>query len=255
MTTLQTVIAGTGADTRVNENFAQASPSALYAKNPVTSTGLTWGYKGGLYNGNTIADGTVALTASTTNYVVANRSTGTVTASTATTNWNDKAAYLRLYSVVTGTTTVTSSIDYRQAIGSLDADLALDAAVVKLTGNQTVAGEKTFSSVLRAPIYRSDILALGNVTGATNVDILLGDIITATVTGNWTPTFTNQPSSGKAQGVILNITNGGAFTITWPTINWAGLGAPVLAVSGTDMISLLFRGGTAIDGAYVGQLA
>ena len=103
---------------------------------------------------------------------------------------------------------------------------------------------------------RSSILALGNVTGAQNVDVSTAGVITATVTGNWTPTFTNQPSSGQAQGVVLRITNGGAFTITWPTINWTGLGTtPVLAVSGTDDISLLFLGGTSIDGAYVGQVA
>ena len=138
-----------------------------------------------------------------------------------------------------------------------DSDVsALDAAVVKLTGDQTVAGNKTFSSPVRAPAFRPPILALGNVSGAQNVDVSAAGVITATVTGAWTPTFTNQPSAGQAQGVILRITNGEAFVITWPTINWAGLGsAPVLAVSGTDDISLLFLGGASIDGAYVGQVA
>lgn len=114
---VQQVIAGSGAATQVNDNFASASPALLYARNPVTTTGLTWGYIGGRLGGTLIASGVITLAASTTNYIVALLSSGAVSSATNTTNWND-ALYLRLYSVVTGASAVTSYADYRQAYGN-----------------------------------------------------------------------------------------------------------------------------------------
>lgn len=114
---MDTVIAGTGAVTQINENFVAVQPASTYGRKAPTTTGLTWGYYGGRGFGNTIADGTVTLTASTTNYIVANRSTGAVSTSTLTTNWNDSTNYYRLYQVVTGASTVSSYTDYREFIG------------------------------------------------------------------------------------------------------------------------------------------
>ena len=70
-----------------------------------------------MFNGNVISDGTVSLTSSSTNYIVANRSTGVVSAATGTTNWNNTTDYLRLYVVTTGSSTVTGYVDWRQAYG------------------------------------------------------------------------------------------------------------------------------------------
>jgi len=104
----------------INNNFLAVAPSQLFGRRAPATTGLTWAYWGqGLrFNGNTIADGTVSLTASNTNYIVANRSTGAVTAATNTTNWNNETDYLRLYSVVAGSSSITSYVDYRQSFGA-----------------------------------------------------------------------------------------------------------------------------------------
>jgi len=94
------------------------SQAATYGRRASTTSGLTWGFYGGrviLTNGTlttSIANGTVLLTASATNRVVAEKSTGTVSTSTGTTNW-DSANYWRLYEVVTGTATITSYTDHR----------------------------------------------------------------------------------------------------------------------------------------------
>jgi hypothetical protein len=100
-----------------NNLFNAASPSMLYALNPATTTGLTFGYIGGRFDGTSISNGTVTLTASNTNYIVASRSTGAVSVSTATTNWDDRANYARLYKVVAGGSAITSYEDHRQAVG------------------------------------------------------------------------------------------------------------------------------------------
>ncbi|WP_186275791.1 hypothetical protein [Burkholderia gladioli] len=88
------------------------SPSSLYGRRASSSNGLTWGYYGGIFNGVAISNGTVALTASTTNYVVANTTTGAVSVSTTPPGFGS----MLLYTIVTGTTTVTSYTDNRQGV-------------------------------------------------------------------------------------------------------------------------------------------
>lgn len=68
-----------------NALFDSASPSMLFSKRESTTAGLTWGYYGGtfLVSGTPthIANGTVTLTLSSTNYVETN-SAGTVSVNT-----------------------------------------------------------------------------------------------------------------------------------------------------------------------------
>jgi hypothetical protein len=116
-----------------NALFNSASPSMLYANNPATTTGLTWGFIGGRYRSSAIANGTVALTASTTNYVVANATSGAVTSSTATTNWNNQVGFIRLYLVVTGASSITSYEDHRIGLVPLPAQAANKVLVVACT--------------------------------------------------------------------------------------------------------------------------
>ena len=104
-----------------NAFFDAASQAATYGRRASTSSGLTWGYYGGNVvksDGATaqIANGTLTLTVSTTNYIVAAKATGAVSVATATTNWDNTTDYWRLYSVVCGASTVTSWSDVR-AIG------------------------------------------------------------------------------------------------------------------------------------------
>lgn len=95
-----------------NAFFDAASPATLFGRRASTTTALTWGYYGGvLLNGTTrtkIANGTVALTASNTNYIEAD-SAGSVTKNTT----GFTAGRVPLYKVVAGTATVTSYEDHR----------------------------------------------------------------------------------------------------------------------------------------------
>ena len=119
MTTIQDIPAAANWQTRVGENFRSVSPAGLYGIDPATTTGLTLGYLGGEFNGVTVANGTVALTASATNYVVAHRTTGAVTVATNTTNWLNTSTYMQLYQFVAGTSsfTIAATSDKRQAYG------------------------------------------------------------------------------------------------------------------------------------------
>lgn len=101
------------AEVIVNDNFAALLALFTYSKRAPVTSGLTWGYYGGMWNGNTIADGTLTLTNAATNYIVAHRSTGALSVATTTTNWNDSATYARVYALVVAGSVVTSVQDHR----------------------------------------------------------------------------------------------------------------------------------------------
>ncbi|MDQ0024333.1 hypothetical protein J2X90_002131 [Variovorax paradoxus] len=134
MTTLQNIVASSSALTQLNENFDAVSAAGIYGRRAPAVVGLTWAYYGGRGFGNTVADGTVALTGSTTNYVVASRSTGAVSTSTSITNWNDTTNYFRCYLIVTGAATITTATDYREFTGGA-------AAGSSMTNPMTTAGD------------------------------------------------------------------------------------------------------------------
>lgn len=106
-----------GQAAKANDMFNAASIAMLYALDPATTTGLTWGYIGGWLGDNQVANGTVTLTDDDDNYIVAAIATGVVSVSTATTNWDNDTDYLRLYQVTTVGGAIDEYEDRRQAIG------------------------------------------------------------------------------------------------------------------------------------------
>lgn len=101
------------AEVIVNEALATLEHQSVYGRRPAATAGLTWGYYGGRWGGASIADGTLALTASATNYVVVNRSTGAISASAASSNWDNAGAYARVYKITTGVGSVSAVEDHR----------------------------------------------------------------------------------------------------------------------------------------------
>lgn len=145
-----------------NAFFDAASPAALYGRRQSQCSGLTWGYYGGNVtksNGllGQIANGTLALTASTTNYVVAKKDDGAVSAATTTTNWNSPD-YWRLYSVVTGTATVTSYTDARE-IGAMTVSTPFDAVMF-------FPGAPTASAIVAQVVAARPLFFPGNLSGS-----------------------------------------------------------------------------------------
>lgn len=143
-----------------NAFFDAASPAAIFGRRASTSSGLTWGYYGGRFTkadgtNVAIANGTLTLTASATNYVEAD-SAGAVTKNT--TGFTDGA--IPLYTIVVGTATVTSYTDHRD--GS--------------HGNYPVRNGKK---------------RIGTYAYAANITVDWGkyDLVRITLTGNTTLTF------------------------------------------------------------------
>ena len=122
----------------IREDLSASSHQTVYGYRYETSSGLTFGYHAGRWGGFSVAAGTVSLTGSTTNYIVVNRSTGAVSVSTSTTNWNDSTGYARVYRVTTDGSGVTnlygSDFDYRAGPGGVHGSAATSGASTTQTG-------------------------------------------------------------------------------------------------------------------------
>lgn len=137
----------------INENANALAPAAAFGRKATITTGLTWGYYGGsiLVNGlpTNVADGTVTLTGSTTNYVSISQA-GSVSVAT-----SRNAANAPLYSIVTGSSSVTSYVDERgpDLIARLTPGAisqAVTSANVTLTQTQALAAQIVVTGTLTA---------------------------------------------------------------------------------------------------------
>lgn len=195
--------------TKANALFDAAAPVAIYAKKYATTTGLTLGYHGGKISVNgvvtTIADGTLALTASTTNYIEANPSTGAVTKNTTAYT----PGYWRIGRAVTGTTSITTWYD----------DRFLNF------GQQTRMLTKAFPSdanyTLTSPEAEVDVIKVSSGTITTTRDL----IVPVTFPRQW------WVINGNAQSVRIIGATGTGITIA------TGKAAKVMA-DGTNVVRL-----------------
>lgn len=79
--------------------------------------------------------------------------------------------------------------------------------------------------------------SLNNVSGSTTIDLELGNYASATAVGAVTWTFANPPTGARAGSLILELTNGGAYTQYWPaSVRWPSGSAPTLTASGVDVL-------------------
>lgn len=150
----------------VNALLDAASPSMLWGRHASACSGLTWGYYGGTYyeggTANAIANGTVTLTASTTNYVYANATTGAVSANTS----GFPGGAIPLYTVTTNATTVTAYTDDRSYQPSATASTAsgtVTSVGVSMPGIFSVAG---------SPITTNGTIAVTFSTQAANTALM-----------------------------------------------------------------------------------
>ena len=179
----------------------------------------------------------------------------------------------------------TSGLTATDVQGAID---EIENSVVKLTGNETIAGIKTFSSAIAGSITGNSATSTKLQTartingvefdGSANITIvdstkapLSNPVFTGGITEkvyNLTGTaispvngtiqyktvsentiFTETLAAG--QSVILRLINASSYTITFPTITWVGAVAPVLTA---NCVIVLWKEQSTLYGAYVGTL-
>lgn len=146
-----------------------------------------------------------------------------------------------------GTFNGTNEIQRTTIIATLVAGVFDDSSptAISLSGNATV------SSSLRAGFidailldylkhtggtvtnYGETLNARGSITGAQTIDLSLGNVVTATITGATTFTFTTTHANTSFTCLITN----GGTNVTWPTIKWDENGEPDLSVAGDDLFT------------------
>jgi hypothetical protein len=242
MTTLQSISAAVNWHIRTNENFAATSPAALFAQKASTTTGLTLGYYGGILDGVSYADGTHLLTASTTRYVVVQRSTGTVSSSTATTNWND-STYMRMGVAVVGTSTITSWTDWRQSFTTASSGDVIGpgsaASGSVATFNGTTGKLIQDGAVLLSALAPKASPALTGTATAVNVTFSGLALTAASATG----------------GAGLRIPPGAAPTSPVDGDMWTTTAGAYIRINGVTVGPLASAAGSATWGAITGTLS
>lgn len=86
---------------------------------------------------------------------------------------------------------------------------------------------------------------------ADEIDWALGEKFSKTLSANWSPTFANDDDG---MTIIVRLTSGGAYTVTWPTVLWAGGVPPDQTPSGDDVYTFV-KMGSDIIGSVVQDLA
>jgi len=90
---------------------------------------------------------------------------------------------------------------------------------------------------------------------ANNIDLSLGNLFTKTISATTTLTISNVLASGNANSFILELTNAGAFALTWFSgVKWASGTAPTLTASGVDILGFYSHdGGTTWRGFVISK--
>lgn len=234
-TNLDQVVAGAGADTRVNELFDAASPSMIFSRRASTCTGLTWGYFGGRWSGISIPNGTLSLTASSTNYMVVELATGAVSVSTSITNWNDTTNYARAYKIITGAASATSWDDDRAGSGGTQ-----NAAQ---TGTSVLGKHSVFVAAgAMQPSFTGGCASLATIaSGASKPDITTLDF--DTTTQEFAQFSIKMPKSWNEGTITARFVWSHAATTTNFGVVW---GIQGVAVSDADAIAASYGTGQAV---------
>ncbi|AOJ62499.1 hypothetical protein WJ32_08530 [Burkholderia ubonensis] len=253
-TTPLNTISSTQANKEATANglFDAASPSTLWGRHDSATSGLTWGYYGGRFVDNTgtahaISNGTITLTASATNYIYADKTTGAVSANTT----GFPAGQVPLYSVVTNASTATSYLDYRSYQPSATGGGAGTVTSVGLS-------MPTQFSVANSPVTSSGTLAVTWANASAN-QVLAGPASGAAaaptiraLVGADIPPFTGSGASHTTGGVPDPGSTAGSTRFLREDSTWAvppgsgGGGGTVTSIGGTGGVETDQASGAAI---------
>jgi hypothetical protein len=150
--------------------------------------------------------------------------------------------YSNVFRSVVATGTAPLIVASTTKVTNLNADLldGADWASPIAIGTGTPANGTFADLTGRLKGFTEFVTTLTGVTGATNLDLNLGNIFDLTLTGNTTVTFTNPPASGTLKSATLIIRQGGAgsYTLTVTNGKYTDGIVPVLS-TGVGQIDML----------------
>lgn len=208
------------AEVVVNENMETLEHQSVFGKRHPATAGLTWGYYGGRWGGASVADGTLSLTASQTNYIVVERATGTISFATTNTNWNNTTDYARVYLITTNASAVTAVQDHRAGPGGVHGQS-------DSSGGATALADLTDVDISGSPaIDDGDVLTY---------EASSGTWVAAAPTGGGSNAFSTIAVSGQSDVVA----DSSSDTLTLV----AGSGITITTNAGGDSVQIAASGG------------
>lgn len=157
-----------------------------------------------------------------------------------------KAKLLESLPGITGAMTATHT-ELNYAVG-------VTSALAGVNQTATLTNKTLTSPAINTPVI-TGTKETKVAMAANEVDLAAGNYFTKTISGNVTLTTTTEPASGTVASFYLELTNGGAFTITWWSgVKWEGGAAPTLTSSGKDLLAFVTHdAGTVWLGVLVGR--
>lgn len=234
-----------------NALFDAASPAMLYGRHAEACIAFTWAYYGGKKNDGSsvvdIANGTVTLSASTTNYIECDNA-GTVYKVTGT----PTGGRLLLYTVVTDGSGVTDYTDWRNGTQGLDftsagvTPVASDIDATDAGGYYTGTDLETITQELGAGLVQVTTETYSATLNLDSDDYSNHETIQITLTGNLTLNLANGVN-GKhlmfvfiqdgAGGHTVSLNTGFAFSTDLPSYTAS------TAANAEDYVGVKFKSG------------
>ena len=131
---------------------------------------------------------------------------------------------------------------------------ASNALSIANQANSTASSVSANYMPLTGGTFTGGVFETAVSMSGSQINLTAGSVFKKTITGATTLSITG---SGPAATFSLILTNGGAYTVTWPaSVKWAFGSAPTLTASGVDVITFLTGdGGTTWYGVVSTQAA
>jgi hypothetical protein len=110
---------------------------------------------------------------------------------------------------------------------------------------------KTSGGTMTGAVFENRV----TMGAGTAIAVNTGAVFTKTITAATTFTVSGTPPAGVVASFLLDLTNAGAFTITWWSgVKWPGGSPPSLSAAGRDVVGFFtYDGGTTWTGLLVGR--
>lgn len=140
------------------------------------------------------------------------------------------------YEIINGSPALLDTLNELSAALGNDANFATNM-LNALSGKLALAGGVMTGAITA---IRETKVAMA----ANNIDLSAGNLFTKTITAATTLTISQALASGNANSFILELTNAGAYAITWFSgVKWASGTAPTLTASGVDIVGFYSHDG------------
>jgi hypothetical protein len=149
--------------------------------------------------------------------------------------------------------TILKDADIGATVQAYDADLTTWAGITPSTKANTADVLPLTGGTMTGAItaLRETKVAMG----ANDIALASGNVFTKTITATTTFTVSGWLASGNVNSFILELTNGGAFAVTYfAGVKWAGGIAPTLTAAGVDILGFYSHdGGTTVRGILLSK--